>query len=135
MGVLRYTSGLGLVGATLAGLLGSGTGAMAATDLAAAEAQFRKSCGACHTAEANAPARQGPNLRGVIGRKAGTLSGFAYSGALKAAGRNGLVWSPDAIDKWISDAGRFIPGVNMMYRQADPAKRHLVIEYLASVSK
>jgi cytochrome c len=135
MSIVRHIGTVGLAGAALACLLWGGRTGAATTDLAAAETQFHKSCGTCHTAEANAPPRQGPNLRGVVGRKAGTLSGFAYSDALKAAGRSGLVWTPDAIDKWITDAGKFIPGVNMMYRQADPAKRHLVIKYLESVSK
>ncbi|HWA44963.1 MAG TPA: c-type cytochrome [Hypericibacter adhaerens] len=135
MRIARYGGGLPFAAAIVVALLWSGSGMASAVDLAAAEAQFHKSCGTCHTVEANAPLRQGPNLRGVIGRKAASLPGFAYSDALKAAGGKGLVWTPDKIDQWITDAGKFIPGVNMMYHQADPAKRQLVIQYLESVSK
>src|SRR5208282_974933 len=38
-------------------------------------AQFLTSCGTCHSTEPGAPPRQGPNLFGVYGRKAGTLEG------------------------------------------------------------
>lgn len=135
MPIAHHGRGMLFASVVAAFLLWSGPGMAATMDLAAAEAQFHKSCGTCHTVEANAPPRQGPSLHGVIGRKAASLPGFAYSDALKNAGSKGLVWTPDKIDQWITDAGKFIPGVNMMYHQADPAKRRLVIQYLESVSQ
>src|SRR5262245_30972277 len=68
----------------------------------AAEAQFKKSCGTCHSVDPAAAPRQGPNLFGVIGRPAGTLEGFAYSPAF-AAGKGGLVWDATTLDRWITD--------------------------------
>jgi cytochrome c len=106
-----------------------------APDLAAAQKQFLNSCGVCHTVEPNAEIRQGPNLRTAFGRAAGTLAEFPnYSPALKKAGSDGLVWNDEALNKWISGAGDFIPGVNMMYSQPDPDKRKLVITYLKSLA-
>ena len=76
----------------LAIAVGVGTGSRAAqaddaVDPAAAAKQFLNSCGTCHTVEDGAPIRQGPNLKTVLGRKAGTLAEFpAYSDAIKAAG-------------------------------------------------
>ncbi len=55
-----------------------------ATDPAVAEAQFKKSCGTCHVAAADAAPRQGPNLFGVVGRRAGVVEGFKYSTGLRA---------------------------------------------------
>ena len=98
-------------------------------DPAAAEAQFKKSCGTCHTVDPNAPPRQGPNLFGVVGRPAGSLAGFKYSPAF-LAGKDGIVWDEANIDRWITDPQAMIPGVVMLYKQADPEKRHLVIEFL-----
>lgn len=98
-------------------------------DPAAAEAQFKKSCGTCHTVDPNAPPRQGPNLFGVVGRPAGSLAGFKYSPAF-LAGKEGIVWDEANIDRWITDPQAMIPGVVMLYKQADPEKRHLVIEFL-----
>jgi cytochrome c len=92
--------------------------------------QFLTSCGTCHTVEAGTAPRQGPNLLGVFGRKAGSLDGFKYSDALKSAD---WVWDENHLDKWIENAQAMRPGVVMPYRQADPAKRAKVIEFLKSL--
>ena len=103
--------------------------AFADADLAAAETQFRKSCGTCHVAQADAVPRQGPNLFGVIGRKAGDVAEFKYSEAF-AKGSGGIVWDEGTLDRWLADPQSVIPGAVMLYKQADPGKRRLVIEYL-----
>ena len=95
------------------------------------KAQFLTSCGTCHAVEQGAPPRQGPNLLGIIGRKAGALDGFKYSEALKTAD---WVWDEANLDKWIENAQGMRPGVVMPYRQADPAKRAQVIEFLKTLS-
>src|SRR5215510_297236 len=84
-------------------------------DLATAEAQFKKSCGTCHVAVADAPPRQGPNLFGVVGRPAGTVAGFKYSPAL-AAGGGGIVWDEATLDRWLTDPQSVIPGAVMPYK-------------------
>jgi cytochrome c len=98
-------------------------------DPAAAETQFKKSCGTCHVAEADATPRQGPNLFGVVGRQAGTVPDFKYSPAF-SKGSGGVVWDEATLDRWLADPPSVIPGSMMMFKQADPDKRRLVIEYL-----
>jgi cytochrome c len=98
-------------------------------DLAAAETQFKKSCGTCHVATADGGKRQGPNLFGVVGRKAGEVAEFKYSEAF-AKGSGGIVWDDRTLDRWLADPQSVIPGAIMPYKQADPDKRRLVIEYL-----
>jgi cytochrome c len=93
-------------------------------------AQFLKSCGTCHAIEAGAAPRQGPNLVGVFGRKAGAVEEFKYSDALKSAD---WVWDEAHLDKWIENAQAMRPGVVMPYHQADPAKRAKVIEFLKTL--
>jgi cytochrome c len=93
-------------------------------------AQFLKSCGVCHSADPGAAPRQGPNLYGVIGRKSGSVPGYVYSPALAASG---FAWTEDALDRWIENAKAVVPGNNMAYKQADPEKRKLVIDYLKSL--
>jgi cytochrome c len=106
-----------------------------AVDLAAAQRQFMNSCGVCHTVEPKAEIRQGPNLRSVVGRTAGTLGEFpTYSDALKKAGAGGLVWNEETLEKWIAGAADFIPGTMMPYSQPDAGKRKLIITYLKSLS-
>ena len=103
----------------------------AAQDLEAARQRFLTSCSTCHAVEKDAPVRQGPNLLGVVGRKAGTLAGFKYSDALAKAD---LTWDEAAIDRWITDTQAVVPGSIMSYRQPNADKRRLVIAYLKSLS-
>jgi cytochrome c len=98
-------------------------------DLPAAETQFKKSCGTCHVAAADGAPRQGPNLFGVVGRKAGEVAQFKYSEAF-AKGSGGIVWDEATLDRWLADPQSVIPGSVMLYKQADSDKRRLVIEYL-----
>jgi cytochrome c len=118
-----------LVGPFVALLLALPSAARA--DPGPGEKQFLTSCGVCHTAEKGGGTRQGPNLFGVYGRKAGTLPGFNYSAALK---NGGWVWDETTLDVWITNAQAAHPGTVMNYRQANPEKRKLVIEYLKSLS-
>ena len=46
------------------------------------QALFQKRCGGCHALDAD---HEGPRLRGVVGRAAGTVKTFKYSEALKSA--------------------------------------------------
>jgi cytochrome c len=103
-----------------------------AVDLAASQQQFLTSCGVCHTAVEGEPTRQGPNLHTVYGRKAGTLPDFKYSDALK---NGNWVWNEATLDAWIEDPQAAHPGTFMNYRQANPEKRRLVIDYLKSLAK
>jgi cytochrome c len=98
-------------------------------DLAVAEAQFKRSCGTCHVAATDAAPRQGPNLFGVVGRQAGRVGNFKYSPAFLAGG-SGIVWDEGTLDRWLADPQSLIPGSVMLYKQPDPDKRRLVIEYL-----
>jgi cytochrome c len=106
-------------------------GGASAADQASAQRQFAASCGTCHTAGAGEPHRQGPNLHGVYGRAAGALADFHYSDVLKGGG---WVWDSAALDAWITNAQDAHPGTTMAYRQSDPDKRALVIEFLKGAS-
>ncbi len=68
-------------------LMIAGAAAAAAEDGAAL---FVKNCQTCHIIAKDGPVRTGPPLRGVIGRKAGTVEGFSYSAGLKASG---IIWT------------------------------------------
>jgi cytochrome c len=71
----------------------------------------------------------GPPLRGVYGRPAGTVSGFAYSRAFKQV-LQGVVWNDQELDRWISDSQARVPGSLMFYTQPDADIRHKIITYL-----
>ena len=101
-----------------------------AQDAPEGRAQFVTSCGVCHTVEPGAPARQGPSLAGIYGRKAGSLADFKYSAALKDGG---WVWDEATLDPWMENAQAAHPGTTMPYRQRDEAKRKAILAYLKTL--
>src|SRR5262249_48960302 len=66
-------------------------------------------CRTCHTLR-EGDNRLGPNLHGIIGRKAGSLSGYGYSEAMKKAD---LVWDKATLDRFIANPDQVVPGHNM----------------------
>ncbi|MGQ0484035.1 MAG: c-type cytochrome [Hyphomicrobiales bacterium] len=106
-------------------------GAAAAADDPGAKL-FMNHCGTCHTVDPAAAQRQGPNLHGVLQRKAGTLAGYKYSAGLKAAGWQ---WTPEQLDLWLTDPKALVPDTLMsVYKQKDAEKRKAIIDYLAANS-
>jgi len=93
---------------------------------------YAQHCAACHQIAADAPQGMGPNLRGVVGRQAGQVKGFAYSAEFKKALAK-KSWTADLLDKWLEEPQNVAPGTYMMYKQADPAIRSAIIEYLSTV--
>ncbi len=89
---------------------------------------FRQRCQSCHSAAAAKPSPLGPNLAGVVGRKAGSLT-YAYSPALKASG---VVWTRANLDKYLSSPAKMVPGTKMSVAISDPAQRKALIGYLAT---
>ncbi|MGH6785799.1 MAG: c-type cytochrome [Novosphingobium sp.] len=73
----------------------------------------------------------GPSLAGVVGRKAGTAAGFAYSPAMKGSG---LTWDEATLDAYLTAPMKTVPGTKMVYAGlADAAKRKELIDWLATV--
>ncbi len=66
-------------------------------------------CQACHSLTRN---RTGPRLCGVVGRPAGAVPGFRYSGAMLASG---LVWDEKKLLSFIEDPRGTVPGTFMGY--------------------
>lgn len=86
-------------------------------------------CTACHSRDAGAPQRMGPNLRGVVGRKAGSNPGFDYSPALKASN---ITWDAAQLDAYLAAPAKHVPGTRMVIAVPDPARRQALIEYLSA---
>ncbi|MGH6870660.1 MAG: c-type cytochrome [Rhizomicrobium sp.] len=85
-------------------------------------------CAICHSNAKGAPARIGPNLWGVSGRKAATQPDFSYSAALK---NSGIVWTDANLDKWIAGPAAMVPGNRMAFAGiSSAAQRADLIAYL-----
>jgi cytochrome c len=84
-------------------------------------------CTSCHSIDDN---DIGPMHRGVVGRKAGTAPGYAYSAALKASG---IVWNPSTLDRWLTNPSDMVPGTKMFFLVPDPQARADIIAYLTEL--
>lgn len=73
-------------------------------------------CQTCHQIGENAENSLGPQLNGVIGRKAGSIADFAYSDAMRAAG---LVWDRANLASFLRDPARKLPGTKMSFTGLD----------------
>jgi cytochrome c len=114
----------------LALLAGSTLAANAAGD-AKAGAQVFKRCAVCHTNDKGGGDGLGPNLFGIVGRKAATRPGFAYSAPLQ---KSGIVWNEALLTKWAAGPARVVPGTKMMFAGITSKKQQAdVAAYLATL--
>ena len=92
-------------------------------------------CKACHDIGPGARHKVGPHLDGLMGRRAGSIDDFKYSGAMKAAGEGGLVWTAETLQHYLERPRDFIPGTRMSFRgMPEVDKRNVLIGWLASFS-
>src|SRR6185312_13276010 len=95
-----------------AAVLLTATTAYAAGDAARGKSAFLSQCSGCHTVVANTSDGMGPNLFGVVGRKAGARSSYNYSTAMKSSG---ITWTPDKLKTFIMHPNETVSGSNMMF--------------------
>lgn len=86
----------------------------AAQDVANGETVFRR-CRACHAAGPGARNKAGPQLNGVVGRKAASVPGFDYSDALKEKAAAGLTWTEPNLTAYLMAPDTFVPGGVMAF--------------------
>jgi cytochrome c len=100
-------------------------------DAARGEVKFQD-CAACHKLEAGAN-NVGPSLHGIFTRKAGELADFRYSPAVR---RSGIAWTPQTLDRFITDPQAMVPGNRMPYAgMAGASDRGDLIAYLQNATR
>ena len=87
---------------------------------------FAQRCVACHSATAGQRAVIGPNLAGVVGRKAASTT-FSYSPALKASN---VTWNRANLDRFLTAPARMVPGTRMVIAVTNPQERAAILNYL-----
>jgi len=94
------------------------------------QATFKK-CMACHTSEKGGPNRVGPNLYGIVGRKAAAVPGFAYSDPMKAHPE----WTYQALAEFLHSPKTVVPGTKMVFAGVeDPVEMADLLAYLRTLS-
>jgi len=58
-------------------------------------------CKACHTFDKGGKNKMGPNLFGIMGKKAGSVEGYKYGSYLKSAD---FKWNDKNMKAWIKDS-------------------------------
>src|SRR5580698_5857 len=101
----------------------------AQSDAAAGRTVFEKRCTGCHALDHE---KEGPRLAGVVGRKAGTISTFVYSDAVK---KSAVVWTEGLLDKWLMDPETVIPDNDMSLRLNNAVERAAIIAFLKETGK
>ncbi len=98
--------------------------ALAEGDAAAGEKVFRK-CKACHQVGDGAKNRVGPMLNGIIDNEIASIEGFKYSKAFLAKKDEGLVWTEEVLDAYLTKPKKHIKGTKMSFaglkKEADRA--------------
>ncbi len=103
------------------------TVAAADADLKKGKKVFRK-CKACHAVGEKAKNKVGPELNGIIGRKAGSVEGYKYS---KAMLKSGITWDEDSLDKYLTKPKDLVKGTKMIFAGLKKEKqRKNLIAYL-----
>ncbi len=93
-----------------------------------------KKCKACHVPD-EAKNKVGPHLVGIIGRKAGTAEGYAYSDAAKAKAAEGLVWDEANLAAFLEKPRKFLKGTKMAFGGLRKEKdRNAIIAYFKSLA-
>jgi cytochrome c len=115
-----------VIGAVAAfiGVLASGQ----AQQRAKGQELFEKRCGGCHALDLD---KEGPRLRGVYGRRAGSLDSFQYSDALK---KSKVIWNDELLRQWLTDPQQLVPDNDMAFHLENAGEHREIIAYLKQSS-
>lgn len=91
------------------------------------EELYQQKCKACHSVDENST---GPRHRGLLGRRAGTLSDYRYSLALED---QDFEWTEATLDAWLADPSAVVPGNLMGMAVRSAQDRQDLIAYLKTL--
>jgi len=120
-----------LAAAAVIACSGLGAPASQAADLAKGEAAFVRQCAICHTIDKGGEHRLGPNLFGIVGRRAGTAEGFKYTNAFRTTAT--FEWTEGLLGPWIALPSVMVPGTAMgTFPGVSDRDKDDIVAYLAA---
>lgn len=116
---------------SLAAVLIASNASAAGNDLEHGKTVFAR-CVACHDLNTGAT-RLGPSLKGIVGRKSGSVANFAYSPAMKGSNK---VWNAATLDAFLTSPMKYVPGTRMPFAGIPSAQdRADLIAYLDKAAR
>ena len=103
--------------------------ALADGDVARGTNLFKR-CSSCHAVTDQS--KEGPGLQGIVGRKAGTGSGYKYSSGMV---NSGVVWDDATLDAFLAAPKKVVQGTTMAISIPNVGDRQDVIAYLHTLAK
>ena len=117
--------------AALLAVLSAGQASASEIGDAEAGAEVFDLCSGCHEVGKGAVNAVGPHLNSLFGRKAAGLEGFEYSKSLQRAGNDGLFWTLEKLDAYLTNPRILVSGTRMSFDGLeDKADRDNVLAYL-----
>ena len=104
--------------------------ASADDSVAAGRKLFVQRCQTCHGGTGAADSPIGPDLRGIVGKKAGSQSSGLHS---RAAVESDIVWSRESLRRFLSAPAKELPGTLMPASIADAKALDELLDYLESL--
>lgn len=108
----------------LAVLMATAQGSVMVGDVARGKTAFEKRCTGCHGLDQG---KEGPRLRDVYGRAAGSAPNFSYSDSLK---KLKVTWDAELLNKWLTNPDAMAPGTDMEFHVANAQERADIVRYL-----
>ncbi len=106
--------------------------AAAAGDAARGATLVKQRCGACHSLAVDTTTRPGPSLKGVSGRRSGTVANFKYSPAMVKAR---MTWNKANLDKYLAAPAKAVPGTYMTIAVPNATDRADIVAYLDTLKR
>ena len=89
-----------------------------------------KQCISCHNFKSH---KIGPSLKGIIGRKIGSMPNYRYSKAMRKAGSDDAIWTLSKLDEFLKKPSLLIKKTKMVFSGIKEKRdRTAVIEYMGT---